>query len=211
LINVAALKELIPAKPTSTNTREHILETARTLMIEQGMGAVTIRGVARAAGIAPGNLGYYFATYDELLRNLTEWVIEPYLQTFDLIRAHTGDDPIASLRAVLSYILEDLATEETTMFFPELWVLANRSKHSAKCMQELYVKYMAVLEDLIATARPDLSSEQHKELSLFICASIEGQTVFLGYQRPFAEHREAVYSIALETMIGAVVNHVRGT
>lgn len=177
------------------------------LMINQGMDAVTIRGVARAADMSPGNLGYHFASYDELLHNLVEWVLAPYLQNFAFLRANAADDPIAGLRAVMSYVLDDLSSQDTTMFFPELWVLANRNERAAVHMQELYDTYMQVLEDIIATARPELSLEEHQQLALFICTSIEGQTVFVGFKRPYAQHQPALKQITMDTMISAVINH----
>lgn len=191
----------------SSNTREFILETARTLMIDQGVGAITIRGVARAAGMSPGNLGYHFASYDELLHNLMEWVLAPYLQTFAFIRTNAEDDPISGLRAVISYVLDDLRLKDTTMFFPELWVLANRNQRAAVYMQELYDTYMQVLEDIVAAARPDLTLEDHQVLALFICTSIEGQTVFVGFERPYAKHQQALKQITTDAMVSAVVNH----
>ena len=189
------------------NRREEILQAANKLMVEKGLAAVTIRGVARTADMAPGNLGYYFASHDELLQALLDWVLDPYLRAFEFLRANAGEDPIAGLRAVLDYVLEDLASEETTMFFPELWVLANRDEHNAKRMRGLYNAYIEVLKELITAARPDLCRVHIDELALFICASIEGQTVFIGYKRPYAEHRAALKSIALEAMITVVVNH----
>ncbi len=210
IATTTALKALVEQRGHSSlgnSRREEILQAASKLMVEKGLTAVTIRGVARAAGMAPGNLGYYFASHDDLLQALLDWVLEPYLRAFEFLRANDGNDPIVSLRAVLDYVLEDLASEETTMFFPELWVLANRDEHNAKRMRDLYNAYMEVLRELITAARPDLSRLHIDELALFICASIEGQTVFIGYKRPYAEHRAALKSIALEAMITVVVNH----
>jgi len=202
---IDAMKSVAQQRPSGR--RELILETARTLMITQGVQAVTVRGVARAANISPGNLGYHFPSYDKLLHSLMEWVIQPYLRTFAYLRASAVDDPLVSLEAVLSYVLDDLASEDTTMFFPELWVLANRHAGAAACMRELYDAYIAVLQDIISAARADLTAAQCHELALFICTSIEGQTAFVGYTRPFSQHRQALKSITLQTMIAAVVDY----
>lgn len=203
---IDAMKNMAQPRPAS-GRRELILEAARKLMINEGVHAVTVRGVARAANISPGNLGYHFPSYDKLLHSLTEWVIEPYLRTFAYLRASAVDDPLVSLEAVMSYVLDDLANEDTTMFFPELWVLANRHTGAAACMRELYDAYIAVLKDIISAARPDLDAEQCQHLALFICASIEGQTVFVGYARPFSHDRQALKTISLRAMISAVVDY----
>jgi AcrR family transcriptional regulator len=199
------LPEQQMATPVAANRREQILEAARRLMVEEGVSAVTMRGVARAAGIAPGHLGYYFPNYDSLLEALLDWVITPYLQVFEDLRGETGQEPVVALRTVMNYVLEDLASKDTTHFFPSLWVLANHGDNARQQLRVLYDKYLNVLEELIIGVRPDLSSDNVSELALFICASIEGQTVFIGHQRPYARNREALRSIALDSLTQTVL------
>ena len=64
---------------------------------------------------------------------------------------------------------------------------------------------MDVCVGLIAKARPDLDEQRVREIALFICASIEGQTVFIGYETTHKEHRKALKEIALKTMIKLVM------
>src|SRR5260370_19519187 len=52
---------------THATTREHILQAAYRVLIEQGYDATTIKAIAREAEVAPGLLHYYFANKDELL------------------------------------------------------------------------------------------------------------------------------------------------
>ncbi len=47
--------------------RRDILEAVFAIVDEQGAGQVTIRNVAKAAGISPGRVQHYFATKDALL------------------------------------------------------------------------------------------------------------------------------------------------
>ena len=191
-------------QPRGRDRRETILEAARQLMSEEGAGAVTVRGVARAAGIAPGHLGYYFPTLDALMDALLDWVIDGYLRVFDELRSRNAEEPVAGLRAVLDYVLDDLARQETTRFFPQLWVLANHDERAREQMRTLYDKYLRVLEELIAAIRPDLPAVRVSELALFICASIEGQTVFIGHERAYREHREALHTMAVDSLIATV-------
>ncbi len=52
------------------DTRQRILDTARTLFNREGLAAVGVRDIARAVEISPGNLSYYFATKDDLVAAL---------------------------------------------------------------------------------------------------------------------------------------------
>lgn len=184
-----------------------ILDAARRLMMEEGAAAVTLRGVARAADMSPGHLNYYFANLDVLMDALLDRVIRPYLEAFDALRDAHRQDPEGGLAAVLEYVLDDLSTPETTKFFPELWALANHDERVREKMQRLYDRYLHVLEELIREMRPELDGSNVKELALFICASIEGQTVFVGYERSYTEHRRALRTIAVKSMLAAVERH----
>ncbi|WP_158299715.1 TetR/AcrR family transcriptional regulator [Glycomyces paridis] len=78
--------------------REEILDAAHAVLVESGgEGAVTIRGVARKAGIAPQSCYLHFATRDDLL-----WAL--YAREFDRLHARllaAGADapPLERLRA----------------------------------------------------------------------------------------------------------------
>lgn len=52
---------------TPVTTREHIIQAAYHVLVEQGYDAATIKAIAREAGVAPGLLHYYFTNKDELL------------------------------------------------------------------------------------------------------------------------------------------------
>lgn len=53
-----------------SDTRRHILDTARGLFNEHGLSRVGVRDVARAAGISAGNLSYHFPTKDDLVTDV---------------------------------------------------------------------------------------------------------------------------------------------
>ncbi|MFE9321108.1 TetR/AcrR family transcriptional regulator [Nocardia sp. NPDC052278] len=58
----------------SSQTRTEIVRAAGELMLENGYAAVTHRGVASRAGVAPGLVQYYFPTPEELfIAVLTRW------------------------------------------------------------------------------------------------------------------------------------------
>lgn len=60
------------ARLSAPERRDHFLDVAGALVLEQGVDSVTMEGVAAAAGVSKG-LGYaYFANRDELLRVLLE-------------------------------------------------------------------------------------------------------------------------------------------
>jgi AcrR family transcriptional regulator len=56
------------ANQTETpDRRARIVDAARKVLSEQGYSATTIKAIARAAGVAPGLVHYYFASKEDLL------------------------------------------------------------------------------------------------------------------------------------------------
>ncbi len=205
LTNASKVPSNRKAKQFAGTRKDQIIEVARKLMIDEGLSAVTMRRVARESGISPGNLHYHFSNYGLMLGALLDAVLEPYLIKFEALKAESQGNPVTALTAVLEYVLDDLGNKETTMFFPELWVLANRNDKAEQQMGKLYDTYMGVLIGLIKNIRPDLNKKRTKEIALFICASIEGQTVFIGYETTHKQHRKALKKITLTTIMKLVM------
>jgi AcrR family transcriptional regulator len=66
---------------TSGTTREHIIQAAYHVLVEQGYDAATIKAIAREAGVAPGLLHYYFANKDELLVEVLKDISRRYTES----------------------------------------------------------------------------------------------------------------------------------
>ena len=62
----------MPTQARSRRRVEEILEAAATLVVEQGVGAVTTRGIADAAGVPVATLYQYFADKEAVLLALTD-------------------------------------------------------------------------------------------------------------------------------------------
>ncbi len=88
-------------------TRDRIIEHARHLFNELGYGAVTTAALARACGIAEGNLWYHFKTKRALLDALGE----RYAAAVEarLLLTPAGD-PVSAYAALLAAVADELQT-----------------------------------------------------------------------------------------------------
>jgi AcrR family transcriptional regulator len=74
-----------------------ILKTAEKIMLEEGYAAVTVRRVAKSAGVSSTLLHYYYATADDLLVALYTHASEQDLESLkSALEAH---DPLSALWA----------------------------------------------------------------------------------------------------------------
>ena len=183
-------------------TRVAILVAAREVLMTAGYAKFSMRRVAAQAGVSVGNLQYYFSTKHELTSELLDEVVESYLFDFDSLRQ--AGSPTEQFTRIIRRVLEDLQTKETTFFFPEIWSLANHEPSLTGPVDAMYARYRAVLAELAKTINPSLSDERARQLSVFISASIEGHTVFIGYNKPMADDLEAVIEMANRSFLALI-------
>ncbi|MCZ6831569.1 MAG: TetR/AcrR family transcriptional regulator [Gammaproteobacteria bacterium] len=178
-----------------------ILLAAEKLLIDEGYHNFSLRKVAATAGLTLGNLQYYYPSKDALTQAMLDNCIQRYLDRFEQIRAQVGADPEKQFRALIAEIIRDLNTRSTTVFFPELWSLANHDDHAVEFMDAMYDKYRIVLMEVITAINPALSQAQLKRLAVFISASIEGHTMFIGYKKPWARETDNIIEMAAESFL----------
>lgn len=180
-------------------TRELILRTALSILIEEGYRAMSMRRVAAACGMKFGNLTYHYRSREDLVRELMEAVIRAYEVEFEAIMHMPGVPAEERLRRLCTLVLDDIRSKKTTRFFPELWSLSNYDAFVLERVQELYVRARAPLLEIVAELRPDLGEDEREILALFISASMEGMTVFAGHEKPFEPRMPQLERIAIHS------------
>lgn len=178
-------------------TRELILRTALAILIEHGYKAMSMRGVAAACGIKFGNLTYHYRSREDLVRELMEAVISSYEREFETIMIMPGVPAEERLRRLCMLLLDDIRSKKTTRFFPELWALANHDQFVLERVQDLYVRARAPILEIVKEMRPDLADAECEIVALFISASMEGMTIFAGYEKPFEKRMPELEHLAV--------------
>ena len=182
-------------------TYDLILRAALSLLIEQGYRAMSMRRIAAECGMKLGNVTYYFPTREELMRALLDAVIQSYQSEFDSIMGDEGASPEQRLADLCRLILEDIRSKQTTRLFPELWALANHDMFAAECVNDLYARARVSLDLAVAAINPGLSPARREMLVLWISASMEGLTVFAGYEKPFEPRMPELIEISIQGFI----------
>lgn len=178
-----------------------ILLAAEKLLVDAGYHNFSLRKVAASAGLTLGNLQYYFPSKDSLIKAMLDNCIQRYLDELEEIRARVGEDPEMQFRAIISEIVRDLNKKSTTVFFPEVWSLANHDDHALAFLDAMYDRYRMVLIEVMSAINPELSPAQLKRLAVFVSASIEGHTMFIGYQKPWARETDSIVEMASESFL----------
>ena len=132
-----------------------ILEAAIGLLAREGISGVSMRAVAREAGVALGLVNYHFEDKTSLIRAVLHRVEE---QDLALVEPDPDLPPERRLLTVLRRVAapEYLTTEYLSLRL-QLWALARTDEDFERINTDAQQRYRARLATLIRDARPELS------------------------------------------------------
>ena len=190
--------------PKGKERVEKILKAAKDVFITKGYGGLTMRNVAAGAGTTVGNLQYYYPDKDRLLRDLLEYMVHGFFESFNSISQNPRKTAEEKLIAWIDCIFDAFPIEDKGRFYPELWALANHDAAAAKLMEEMYETGMVTLQGIIRVMNPKLTTREVKDIAVTIVGSIEGLVVFVGHRRPWAKSIKAVRRYVMNSCLNLV-------
>jgi AcrR family transcriptional regulator len=140
---------------TGVSTREQIVRAAAESLLERGYAGTSVRAIASRAGVAIGNLQYYFPTKFELLveawRYLTEQSVEELKRALNQLT-----DPMEMLQVGVESIwdsLRQLGDIQLAAF--DLLVQAPRRERLRAYLPELFARYREVIQEQLDKLEKD--------------------------------------------------------
>ncbi|HQR26417.1 MAG TPA: TetR family transcriptional regulator [Nocardioides sp.] len=131
-----------------------ILDAVLRLLGEHGIAGVSIRSVAREAGVAHGLVGYYYVDKVGLIAAALRRIEE---QDVAMVVPDPATPPVDRVRAALRRVAdEEFLTTAYLSLRLQLWSLANAGEEFEQINIEAQQRYRKGLAELIRAARPDL-------------------------------------------------------
>src|SRR3982074_63603 len=137
------------------STRDQIIHAAAESLLESGYSGTSVRAIASRAGVAIGNLQYYFPTKSELLVEAWRYLTA---RSVDELRTALNrlTDPLAVLEAGVESIwatLRKLGDMQLAAF--DLLVQAPRAERLQAYLPELFTRYREVIQEQIDRIEAD--------------------------------------------------------
>lgn len=184
----------------SIASRSRIIQAAIDVLVQEGYHSFSLRKVAVSAEVSIGNLQHHYSSKEILIGEMLDYVISGYLEEFENLIEET-ESPKEQLRNIIERVVEDLKTKETTIFFPELWSLANHEPDVERLMVHMYAQYQNIYHGIIKRINPELSTSQIEKAGLFFAASLEGHTMFVGHNKSATHQNGAIAEIAYQSFL----------
>jgi AcrR family transcriptional regulator len=133
----------------SASAREQIVRAAAESLLENGYAGTSVRAIASRAGVAIGNLQYYFPTKSELLVEAWRYLTA---RSVDELRTacNSLNNPLAALELSVGSIwdtLRRLGDMQLAAF--DLLVQAPRTERLRAYLPELFTRYREVIQEQI--------------------------------------------------------------
>ncbi|OAH46471.1 TetR family transcriptional regulator [Sphingobium yanoikuyae] len=196
---------LAPSRPgiyaRGSETVDQILKAALDVLIDEGADAFTLRRIAARCDMKVGNVSYHFPRKEMLIQVMLDEMLESYDKLLEEMVRKPGLTAEERLKLVIILCLEDIQTKRTTHLFTELWALANQSEFVADRVRLFYSKVHEVIGEYVAQINPALSPDEVHSVALFISASMEGSTPFLGHQKPWAAKMPVFTALAARSFV----------
>lgn len=164
--------------------QERILDAVLRLLSQRGISAVSMRAVAREAGVSLGLVNYYYEDKTSLIRAALHRIEE---QDIAIVEADLALEPEDRLRAALKRVADpEFLTTEYLSLRLQLWSLAQAHEDFEQINTEAQKRYRAGLAALIRAARPELSRSECNRRAADIDVVQNGLwlTALLGLDRP---------------------------
>jgi TetR/AcrR family transcriptional repressor of bet genes len=137
--------------------RAELIEATLQSLAERGPGAVSVRDVAKRAGVSPGLLRHHFGGFSNLLAEAYGQVVARVDAALDAALLDAGEDPERRLRAFLeASFSEAIVNRDLLSAWLSFWGLVRADPEIAAKHGETYVAYRQRIEGLlagVATAR----------------------------------------------------------
>lgn len=118
-------------------TRAAIRQSAFSVLLDVGLPGLTMQEVAARAGIRYGNLTHHYSTKGALIEAVLDALEQEYVERF-MSFALTLQDRSNAIESLLTWLLDDAVTPETSGMFLELWSSATRDSDIARRVHRLY-------------------------------------------------------------------------
>ncbi len=183
------------------DTVDTIIKAALRVIIDEGSSAFSIRRIGAECGLKVGNVSYHFPRKELLVKVMLDDLMEGYQAKLDDELRDADISEEERMRRVIIMCLEDICSKRTTRLFTELWALGNQSQFIAERIEAFYSDVHVQIGEQIQRLNSDLDNEEVKALALFISASLEGTTPFLGYDKPWRNKMPQIMALSVESYI----------
>jgi AcrR family transcriptional regulator len=160
-----------------------ILAAAKNIIVAEGFSGLSYRNIAKATGIAVGNVNYYYPSKDDLMVDLANFIFDRWDERFQKRVPSALTDDRAIFLFSVRFMIEENKRDRTISLLMEMWAFSNHSPSVAKMLDAFYGKMRAWIGGMIGRVKPGLDPQRLALRAALVTAQIEGLMILIGPKR----------------------------
>lgn len=179
-----------------------IARSARELALDEGLAAVTLRGVAARAGVAPALVAHYVPSMDVLIGRTFSSVVGAEIAEIQTLLA-TLPTPPERLGRLVRTIL-DGTRDDVTLVWVEAWALGRRNESLAAEVRAQMDAWQTVIREVIEAGvrSGDFHTDDPSGVAWQLLGMVDGLNAQALVRWGDATDRGSLISHAVEGMLG---------
>lgn len=190
------------ARKPPAERRAELADAARSVAVADGLSAVTLRGVAAQAGVAPGLVAHYYESMDGLVAETFSGIVADEIDEVRGLLAAAAD-PVARLRDLVRTLL-DGSRDDVTSIWVEAFALGRRNETLGAAVRLQMDAWRDVIEGVIAdgVAAGAFRTAEPQAVAWQLLGMIDGLNAQALVRWGGAADRGSQLAHALEGMLG---------
>ena len=135
--------------PQRSDSRTHdlILEACSRILRREGLTNLTLKAVAKEAGLSKGGLLYHFPNKLSLIETLFKYHNDKFEARLQELATIEGDTPGAWLRAYARASVEQISDPDNASLYASLFAAEDKYASAHQLMRQKYTVWQAQVED----------------------------------------------------------------
>ena len=140
------------ASPKPQMSKETLLPALAGHVLANGLGAASLRPLAKAAGTSDRMLVYHFGNKDDLIEEVLEYIADVYSSALD---AAMGQERAKTRAEVIARVLDNMRNPAMQPFLALWWEIVAGAARGVKSFEDAAQRMMARLLDWLEQQMPD--------------------------------------------------------
>lgn len=190
------------ARKSPAERAAEIADAARGLALEQGLSAVTLRGIAARVDVAPALVAHYEPNMDALIAATFTTIVAAEIEEVDELLASLPT-PTARISVLIDTLL-DGTRDDVTVVWVEAWGLGRRNDALAASVREQMDAWQEVVQGVIeaGVASGEFETPDAASVAWQLLGMIDGLNAQALVRWGDASARGSLIGHALEGMLG---------
>jgi AcrR family transcriptional regulator len=182
------------------DTKNKIARAAAAILAREGYRALTMRRVASACDISPGNLTYHFPSINDLMVAAMNLGLEQYQQQIISYLQKPPADAEKTLTDLVTFFIRDALSQHTSAVMIEFWALAKHDSTKAVFLDQAYKKASDMIADVVLDIEPNISRATAAQVASTLLVFSEGSTALFSRKPLLAFDEKALIETAVATL-----------